>query len=93
MDEKIRSPLNYGNIRYHSTQKTSRTCLLSKTVEILTLGLELSLFLWTESTLRVSEYNGEIRGIFGLKKDEVTGGWKKLRNGKLHDIYSSVIII
>jgi hypothetical protein len=57
-DEKIKSPLKYGKIHYHSAHKTFPSCLLSKNVEILTLRLELSLFLWTVSTLRVSEYKG-----------------------------------
>jgi hypothetical protein len=30
-----------------------------------------------------------LRRIFGLKKDEVTGGWRKLHNEELHDFYSS----
>jgi hypothetical protein len=32
--------------------------------------------------------NRVLRRIFGLKKDEVTGGWRKLRNEELHDLYS-----
>jgi hypothetical protein len=28
------------------------------------------------------------RRIFGPKRDEVTGGWRKLHNEKLHDLYS-----
>jgi hypothetical protein len=27
--------------------------------------------------------------IFGPKRDEVTGGWRKLHNEKLHNLYSS----
>jgi hypothetical protein len=30
---------------------------------------------------------------FGPKKDEVTGGWRKLHNKKLHDLYSLPSII
>jgi hypothetical protein len=33
--------------------------------------------------------NGMLRRIFGLKRDEVTGEWKKLHNEKLNDLYSS----
>jgi hypothetical protein len=32
--------------------------------------------------------NGVLRRIFGPKKDEVTGEWRKLHNEKLHDLYS-----
>jgi hypothetical protein len=31
--------------------------------------------------------------IFGLKKDEVTGVWKKIHNEELHALYSSPNII
>jgi hypothetical protein len=37
--------------------------------------------------------NKVLRRIFGPKKDEVTGGWRKLRNEELHDLYSSPSII
>jgi hypothetical protein len=31
--------------------------------------------------------------IFGLKRDEVTGGWRKLHNEELHNLYSPPSII
>jgi hypothetical protein len=34
-----------------------------------------------------------LRRIFGLKRDEVTGEWRKLQNEELHDLYSSPNII
>jgi hypothetical protein len=34
-----------------------------------------------------------LRRIFGPKRDEVTGDWRKLHNKKLHDMYSSPSII
>jgi hypothetical protein len=45
-----------------------------------------------EHRLRVFE-NKVLRRIFGLKKDEVTGGWRKLHNEELCDVYSSPSII
>jgi hypothetical protein len=42
--------------------------------------------------LRVFE-NRVLRRIFGPKRDEVTGGWRKLLNEELHDLYSSQSII
>jgi hypothetical protein len=33
------------------------------------------------------------RGIFGPKRDEVTGEWRKLHSGELHNLYSSPNII
>jgi hypothetical protein len=35
----------------------------------------------------------ENRRIFRLKKDEVTGGWRKLHNEQLHKWYPSQSII
>jgi hypothetical protein len=37
--------------------------------------------------------NKVLRRIFGLKRDEVGGGWRKLYNEELHDLYSSPSII
>jgi hypothetical protein len=34
-----------------------------------------------------------LRRIFGPKRDEVTGGWRKLHNEELHNLYSSQSII
>jgi hypothetical protein len=37
--------------------------------------------------------NRVLRRIFGPKGDEVTGEWRKLHNGELHNLYSSPGII
>jgi hypothetical protein len=37
--------------------------------------------------------NRVLRNIFGAKRDEVTGGWRKLYNDELHNLYSSLNII
>jgi hypothetical protein len=37
--------------------------------------------------------NRVLRRIFGPKRDEVTGEWRKLHSGELHDLYSSPDII
>jgi hypothetical protein len=37
--------------------------------------------------------NWALRRIFGPKRDEVTGGWRKLHNEDLHNLYSSPSII
>jgi hypothetical protein len=42
--------------------------------------------------LRVFE-NRVLRRTFGPKRDEITGGWRKLHNDKLHNLYSSSNII
>jgi hypothetical protein len=37
--------------------------------------------------------NRELRRIFGPKRDEVTGEWRKLHKEELNDLYSSPNII
>jgi hypothetical protein len=37
--------------------------------------------------------NRVLRRIFGPKRDELTGEWRKLHNEELHDLYSSPSII
>jgi hypothetical protein len=37
--------------------------------------------------------NRVLRRIFGPKRDEVTGGWRKLHNEELHGLYSSTSIV
>jgi hypothetical protein len=44
-----------------------------------------------ERRLRVFE-NRVLRRIVGPKRDEVTGGWRKLHNEELHNLYSSTSI-
>jgi hypothetical protein len=51
-----------------------------------------SLTLREEHRLRMFE-NRVLRRIFGPKKDEVTGEWRKLHNEKLRDLYFSPSII
>jgi hypothetical protein len=51
-----------------------------------------SLTLREEHRLRVFE-NKVLRRIFGPKRDEVTGGWRKLHNEELRDLYSLPSII
>jgi hypothetical protein len=52
----------------------------------------LSLTLREEHILTVFE-NRMLRRIFGPKRGEVTGEWRKRHNEELHDLYSSSSII
>jgi hypothetical protein len=51
-----------------------------------------SLTVREEPKLRVFE-NRVLRRIFGPKRYRVTGGWRKLHNDELHNLYSSPRII
>jgi hypothetical protein len=48
-----------------------------------------SLILREEHRLRVFE-NRLLRRIFGPKRDEITGGWRKLHNEKLHNLNNQI---
>jgi hypothetical protein len=37
--------------------------------------------------------NRVLSRIFGPKRDEVTGGWRKLHDEELHGLYSSLSIV
>jgi hypothetical protein len=100
---EIKRRLNSGNDCYHSVQNLLSSRLLSKNLKIkiykiiilpvALYGCEtLSLTLREEHRLRVFE-NNVLRRIFGSKRDEVTGEWRKLHNEELRDLYSSPSII
>jgi hypothetical protein len=103
MYEEIKSRLNSGNACYHTVQSLLSSHLLSRNVKVkiyktiilpvVLYGCETwSLTLWEEHKLRVFE-NRVLRGICRPKRDEVTGEWRKLHNGELHNLYSSPDII
>jgi hypothetical protein len=56
------------------------------------MGLKFGLTLQEEHKTRVFE-NRVLRRIFVLKRDELIGGWIKLYNEGLHNLYSSPSII
>jgi hypothetical protein len=101
--EEIKSRLNSGNACYHSVNNLFSNPSLSRKVKIKTFktiilpvvlhGCETwSVTLREEHKLRVFE-DRVLRRIFGPKGDKVTGEWRKLHNGKLHNLYPSPDII
>jgi hypothetical protein len=99
IQEEIKRRLNSGNTCYHSVQNLLSSQLFSKNLKIriyrtvilpeALYGCETwSLTLREERRLSVFE-NRVLRKIFGPKRDEVTGEWRKLHNEELHDLYSS----
>ena len=75
--------LSFG-AEYFIFQFASKTIILP----VVLYGCETwSLALREERRLRVFE-NRVLRRIFGPKRDEVTGEWRKLHNEELRDLYS-----
>ncbi|KAJ4451496.1 hypothetical protein ANN_02959 [Periplaneta americana] len=101
--EEIKRSINMGNACYYSVEKLLSSSLLSKNLKVRiykTIILPVVLYgceTWTltlreEQRLRVFE-NKVLRKIFGAKRDEVTGEWRKLHNAELHALYTSPDII
>jgi hypothetical protein len=103
MHEQIKSRIDSGYACYQLFQSLLSSRLLSRNVKVkiyktiilpvVLYGCETwSLTLREEHRLRVFE-NRVLRGIFGPKRDEVTGEWRKLHNEELHNLYSFPNII
>ncbi|KAJ4444126.1 hypothetical protein ANN_05915 [Periplaneta americana] len=101
--EEIKRRINMGNVCYYSVEKILSSSLLSKNFEVRiykTVILPAVLYgceTWTltfreEQRLRVFEKK-VLRKIFGAKRDEVAGEWRKLHNAELHALYSSSDVI
>ncbi|KAJ4439205.1 hypothetical protein ANN_07324 [Periplaneta americana] len=101
--EEIKRRINMGNACYYSVEKLLSSSLLFKNLKVriyktvilpvLLYGCETwTLTLREEHRFRVFE-NKVLRKIFGAKRDEVTGEWRKLHNTELHALYSSPDII
>ena len=101
--EEIKSRSRSGSACYHSVQNLLSSRLLSKNLKIKiyrTIILPVVLYgcetwlltLRKERKLRVFE-NMLLRRIFGPRRDEVTGEWKRLHNEELNDLYCSPNIV
>ena len=100
--DQIKSRLKSGNACCHSVQNILSSSLLSKNLKIkiyITIILPVvlygcetwSLTLREEHSFRVS--GDRVLRIFGPKRDEVTGEWRKLHNEELNDLYCSPNIV
>jgi hypothetical protein len=102
IQEEIKRRLNSGHACYHLVQNLLPSCLLLKNVKVriyktiilpvVLYGCETwSLTVREEHKLRV--FQNRVLRIFGAKRGGVTGGWGKLYNEELHNLYSSPSII
>ena len=95
--EEMKRRINMGNACYFSLEKILLSRLLSKKLKVKTYktiilvvlyGCETwSLTVREEHRLRVFE-NKVLRKISGVKRDEITGEWRKLHTAELHALYS-----
>jgi hypothetical protein len=93
--EEIKRRLNSGNDCYHSVKNLLASCLLFKNIKVRiykTIILLMILYGCESWTLTLREEHRR-RRIFGPKRDEVTGGWRKLHTDELLNLYSSPSII
>jgi hypothetical protein len=100
IQEEIKRRLNSGNACYHPVQNLLSSRLLSKNVKVrIHKAIILPVVLygcetWSREEHRLSVFeNRVLRNMFGPKRDGVTGGWRKLHNKELHNLYSSPNII
>jgi hypothetical protein len=98
----IKRRLNSGIAWYHSVRNLLSSRVLSKNIRIriykiiifpvVLYGFE-TLFLALKEKHRLRVFESRVlRWLFGPKR-KVTGGWRKLHNEDLHNLYSSADII
>jgi len=102
IQEEIKSRLKSGNACYHYVQNLFSSNYLSENIKIKVYITIICVFLYGCETwfltlreghrLRMFE-NRVLRRIFGPKRDEVTGKWRKIHNEELNSLYSSPNII
>jgi hypothetical protein len=101
--QEVKSRLHFVSACYHSLWKLLSSRIISKIIKIkmckpiisplILHGCETwSLIQMEEQRLRVLE-NRVLRRIFGPKRVEVTGDWRKLHNEELHNLCSTLNII
>jgi len=103
IQDEIKNKLESGNACYHSVQNLVSYSLLHKNIKVkiyrtiilpvVLYGCEpWSLTLREERRVKLFE-NMVLTRIFGLRKGETTGEWRRLYDVELNDLYSSPNII
>jgi hypothetical protein len=99
IQEEIKRRLNSGNACYHSVKNLVSSRLLRKNVKIRiykTIILPVVLYgceTWSLTLREVHRLRVFENRVQGPKRDEATGGWRKLHNEELRDLYSSASLI
>jgi hypothetical protein len=89
IQEEIKRRLNSGMSSHLLSKNINIRIYNTINFPVVLYGCETwSLALREKHRLRVFE-NRVLRRIFGLRRDEVMGGWRKLLNEGLRDLYSS----
>jgi len=101
--KEIKNKLHSGNACYHSLKSTLSYTLLSKSTKIKifkTIILPVILYVYETWSLTVREEhrlrvfkNRVLWKIFGPKREEVAGGWRRLHSEDLHNLYASQNVI
>jgi hypothetical protein len=101
--EEVKNILNSGNACYQTVKDLMSSSLLPKNMKtkiyrigilpVVLCGRETwSLALREKHELSVFE-NRMVRKILAPMRDEVIGGWRRLRNEQVYDMYSSLNVI
>jgi len=100
--EEIKSRLKSGNACYHLVQNLLSSSSLSKNVKIKmyrNINLRVVLYgcetwsLTLREERRPKVFENRVLRIFGPRRDEVKGDWRKLHNEELNDLYCSPNIV
>ena len=103
MQEEIKSRMKSRNACYHSVRNLLSPSLLSRNLKIkiyrtiifpfVFCGCETELLTMREDRRLRDFENMVLRIIFGPKRDEVTGEWRKVHNEELNDMCISHIVV
>jgi len=96
IQEEIKSRLKSGNAGYHSVQNLLSSSLLSKNLKskiYRTIILRAALYGFEARSLTLREerrhrmFENRVLSIFGPKRYEITGEWRRLHNEELYYLY------
>ena len=89
IQEEIKRRLKLGNACYYSVQNFLSSSLLSKKLKIkIYRTIILPVVLCGCETWSLTMREERRLRVFGSKRDDVTGEWRKLHNEELSDLYS-----